>query len=123
MRVAMPDVGVDVSKASVEISTGGAVERVANTRVKLEAFFRGLPVPARVAVDCQSTDRAPRRRGPMCRRPTCRYTRRRASLRGRRPSILIVVVAKTWPSNGNSFLCTCSLAVLCPTGQSALRLQ
>jgi transposase len=51
----MPDVGVDVSKASVEISTGGAVERVANTRVKLEAFFRGLPVPARVAVE--STNR------------------------------------------------------------------
>src|SRR5688572_11775178 len=55
MRVAMPEVGVDVSKAYVEICTGGVVERVANTRVKLEAFFRGLPGPSRVAVE--STNR------------------------------------------------------------------
>jgi transposase len=55
MRVALPDVGVDVSKAQVEICMGGTVERRANTRAKLEAFFRGLPVPARVAVE--STNR------------------------------------------------------------------
>lgn len=55
MRVEIPDVGVDVSKARVEISTGGPVERVANTRAKLAAFFRGLPGPARIAVE--STNR------------------------------------------------------------------
>lgn len=55
MRVEVVEVGVDVSKAQVEISTGGSVVRVANTRAKLQSFFRGLPVPARVAVE--STNR------------------------------------------------------------------
>jgi transposase len=55
MRVEVVDVGVDVSKAQVEISTGGAAVCVANTRVKLQAFFRKLPGPARVAVE--STNR------------------------------------------------------------------
>jgi transposase len=55
MRVAIPDVGVDVSKAQVEICTGDQVMRLANARAELEAFFRGLPGLARVAVE--STNR------------------------------------------------------------------
>jgi transposase len=55
MRVEIPDVGVDVSKEQVEICTGDQVTRLANTRAQLKAFFRGLPGPARVAVE--STNR------------------------------------------------------------------
>lgn len=55
MKVEGVAVGVDVSRAQVEISMGGVVARVANDRANLQAFFRDLPMPARVAVE--STNR------------------------------------------------------------------
>lgn len=55
MRVEMLDVGVDVSKARVELAVNGAVERIANEEKELERFFRQLPAPVRVAVE--STNR------------------------------------------------------------------